>query len=111
MIRCMFVQRNGAPASNPKGNNQGNRIRTQDEEGIPKNLQEHSISWIGRMTKLFWCVDGMDVVGFYPLVETFGSCRIPSPPPDPTGSCHHLVLRFVALCRHHQRHARLASCI
>ena len=25
---------------------------------------------------------------FYPLIETCGSCRIPSPPPDPTESCH-----------------------
>lgn len=38
--------------------------------------------------KFFCSMDGLGVVWFYPLVETGGSCRIPSPPPYPTQSCH-----------------------
>ena len=84
----MSVHRNRALASIPKRNNYVNRIREKDVKGIGKNLQEDFISWVGRILKPFWSVDGVGVDCFYPHVESCGSCRIPSPPPDPTESCH-----------------------
>lgn len=38
--------------------------------------------------KPFCSIGGLGIVSFYPPVETGGSCRIPSPPPYPTESCH-----------------------
>ena len=86
--RRMSVQINRAFPPNPKRNNYVNRIGREDEKGIRKSLQKDFISWVGRHVKPFWSEDGVGVECFCPLVETGGSCRIPSPPPDPTGSCH-----------------------
>ena len=65
-----------------------NRILTEDEKRKTNKLKEWSISKVRRIMKPFCSIGGLGIVSFYPPVETGGSCRIPSPPPYPTESCH-----------------------